>query len=137
MKIQLSYIFCLFFSCLAAHLANAQDAGMQDVEMTTIDVVERDRIISAPGEGSRYTPRTSPTTLTNDKDLTGTSQTSNNSSAPASANTAPVTKTKAEKPSPAPKTPVEKQSKEKDDSILSYNFLYYIIEKYKLQDIID
>ena len=32
----------------------------------------------------------------------------------------------------------EKQSeKQKDDSILTFNFLYYIIQKYKLQDIID
>ena len=32
----------------------------------------------------------------------------------------------------------EKQAaKSKDDSILTYNFLYYIIQKYKLQDIID
>ena len=32
----------------------------------------------------------------------------------------------------------EKQaSKPKDDSILTFNFLYYIIQKYKLQDIID
>ena len=27
--------------------------------------------------------------------------------------------------------------KQKDDSILTFNFLYYIIQKYKLQDIID
>jgi hypothetical protein len=42
----------------------------------------------------------------------------------------------------APRTspkPSEKhqQPKQDDDSILSFNFLYYIIQKYKLQDIID
>ena len=30
-----------------------------------------------------------------------------------------------------------KQNKEEDESILSFNFLYYIIQKYKLQDIVD
>lgn len=49
--------------------------------------------------------------------------------------TAPrVIKTTGEnvKPSPA-----SKQNKEEDESILSFNFLYYIIQKYKLQDIVD
>ena len=39
-------------------------------------------------------------------------------------------------PVDASKTPVKKPSQE-DDSILSFNFLYYIFEKYKLQDIVD
>lgn len=30
-----------------------------------------------------------------------------------------------------------KQNTEEDESILSFNFLYYIIQKYKLQDIVD
>lgn len=30
-----------------------------------------------------------------------------------------------------------KAQKNEDDSILSFNFLYYIIQKYKLQDIVD
>jgi hypothetical protein len=32
---------------------------------------------------------------------------------------------------------VSRQSEEEDDSVLSFNFLYYIIRKYKLQDIMD
>jgi len=36
----------------------------------------------------------------------------------------------------ASKTPVKRPSQE-DDSILSFNFLYYIFQKYKLQDIVD
>jgi hypothetical protein len=39
------------------------------------------------------------------------------------------------------KTPAQQKaqnkSKEDDDSILSFNFLYYLIERYKLQDIIE
>lgn len=38
---------------------------------------------------------------------------------------------------PADKTSDKQSGKQKDDSILTFNFLYYIIQKYKLQDIID
>lgn len=44
------------------------------------------------------------------------------------------------KPVRTPMIPVKSQQKPKsggDDSILSFNFLYYIIQKYKLQDIVD
>ena len=34
------------------------------------------------------------------------------------------------------KAPVKRPSQE-DDSILSFNFLYYIFQKYKMQDIVD
>lgn len=37
----------------------------------------------------------------------------------------------------AEKTSDSQNSKPKDDSILTFNFLYYIIQKYKLQDVID
>ena len=46
----------------------------------------------------------------------------------------PGVRTKA--PADTSKTPVKKPSQE-DDSILSFNFLYYIFQKYKLQDIVD
>jgi hypothetical protein len=35
----------------------------------------------------------------------------------------------------APKSP--NKPKDDDDSVLSFNFLYYLIERYKLQDIMD
>lgn len=42
---------------------------------------------------------------------------------------------------PARTTPAQQKasnkSKDDDDSILSFNFLYYLIERYKLQDIIE
>ena len=42
------------------------------------------------------------------------------------------------KSAPIVKQPVEEsQESEEDDSILSFNFLYYLIERYKLQDIVD
>jgi len=44
--------------------------------------------------------------------------------------------TKKALPSDTSKTPVKRPSQE-DDSILSFNFLYYIFQKYKMQDIVD
>jgi hypothetical protein len=46
-----------------------------------------------------------------------------------------VRPSKAQTPD-ASKTPVKRPSEE-DDSILSFNFLYYIFQKYKMQDIVD
>lgn len=40
-------------------------------------------------------------------------------------------------PSPRPAQKTTTKSKDDDDSILSFNFLYYLIERYKLQDIIE
>ena len=31
----------------------------------------------------------------------------------------------------------QKNTEDDDDSILSFNFLYYLVEKYKMQDIVD
>jgi hypothetical protein len=36
----------------------------------------------------------------------------------------------------APK-PTARPASQEDDSILSFNFLYYIFEKYKMQDVVD
>jgi hypothetical protein len=38
---------------------------------------------------------------------------------------------------PAPVVPKQKSQEATDDSILSFNFLYYLIQKYKMQDIVD
>lgn len=40
---------------------------------------------------------------------------------------------------PAPVVPKDERKSERqdDDSILSFNFLYYLIQKYKMQDIVD
>lgn len=48
----------------------------------------------------------------------------------------PTTKTTKAMPADASKAPVKRPSQE-DDSILSFNFLYYIFQKYKMQDIVD
>lgn len=49
----------------------------------------------------------------------------------------PQTRPTSGKPSPESSTKPETKQSSADDSILSFNFLYYIIQKYKLQDIVD
>ena len=48
----------------------------------------------------------------------------------------PIIKSTKVQPSDSSKTPAKQPSQE-DDSILSFNFLYYIFQKYKLQDSVD
>lgn len=36
-----------------------------------------------------------------------------------------------------PPKPTSRPASQEDDSILSFNFLYYIFEKYKMQDVVD
>jgi len=102
-----------------------QEGSMQfesmEMEGGTVD---REGILLSPGEGTaRYTPATVSSDPKDSITLVN--------SQPA------VPKIKREKQAPTPKPAVEKQSREEDESILSFNFLYYIIEKYKLQDIIE
>lgn len=113
-------------SLLVIPEAFSQDSGMMDIESsdTERDRIDREKIISSPGEGDvRYIGKS---TVTTTKD-----------SAVSSRIVAP-SKVKSEKASASSKPVMEKQGKNsQDDSILSFNFLYYIIEKYKLQDIVD
>jgi hypothetical protein len=96
--------------------STAQDAGMSDVEI---------RSDGDPGEGSkiipvevevRYIPKASGIVTARDSVATFTAE--------------PVGL-------PSEKRNEKQPAKQKDDSILTFNFLYYIIQKYKLQDIID
>jgi hypothetical protein len=125
MKNRLHYI--LIFTCIAtaafATASYGQDSGMPDYEMTDS---ERDKMLYSPGGEGELRPRY-PVTVTNTpKDS-------------AAFRTAPVTPPARVKPEqPLNKSPEKQQPpKHDDDSILSFNFLYYIIQKYKLQDIID
>lgn len=133
MKISLPHI--LILSCIAmmvfAQPAAAQESSLPENEYIDVerDRYERERIISSPGEGSdfRYYPRTSTTTPTVTKDSV--------ESKPATP--APVVTNQKAKIAPPVKPQEKVPAKPEDDSILSYNFLYYIIQKYKLQDIVD
>ncbi len=137
MKSQLNKI--LFFACLltlGTTAAKAQDAAVQDYEITESerDRFERDKLIFSPGgeNESRYMPpRTTPggnSTTPSTKDSTASTK-SNATQLPA-----PV-KIKHEQPVKPPVKPLP--PKDDNDAILSFNLLYYIIQKYKLQEIID
>jgi hypothetical protein len=105
----------------AAGTAFAQDAGMSDVEIADgTNAVEGEKVYS-PGEDVRYVPRAPVVTAAND-------------SIALHIHDFPMQQATLK----ASEKSNEKQpAKPKDDSILTFNFLYYIIQKYKLQDIID
>ena len=120
MKRWVPYITFSVLLLLSAGEVFAQDAGMSDVEMLNArDASEAERVVLAPGEVEvRYVPRASGVYAPSDS-LTLFS---------------PSRQPAVQKPSEADEKPA---TRAKDDSILTFNFLYYIIQKYKLQDIID
>lgn len=101
----------------------AQDAGMSDLEaVDEATLSDNDKAAYVPGEEVRYIPRS------NGKAPVRDSLMLHMHDFPMQQ----ATMKPADRPS-------EKQDagKPKDESILTFNFLYYIIQKYKLQDIID
>lgn len=124
MKIQLHYILILF--CLLSvgfvPAASAQDGNEQEYEIPDVD---RDKMLYSPGGEGENRNKVAPSVPVLAKDSV------------ISTRTVPVAPTRS-KQEQAPKTS-DKQLAPKEDpeSILSFNFLYYIIEKYKLQDIVD
>jgi hypothetical protein len=134
MKRRLHHILILsFVAFLAATIpAYAQESGLPESESTEADFdrIEKEKVMYSPGEiDTRYTSGSSA-----DPDP-GDSITNQTTTTTTPAPIAP--KIKSEKQAPVIKPTVEKQSKAEDDSILSFNFLYYIIQKYKMQDIVD
>lgn len=124
MKNRLHHI--LILACIAtaafATASYGQDSGIPDYEMTDS---ERDKMLYSPGGEGELRPRYPVTVNTAPKDSAAFNRT--------------VTPPARLKPEQAPAKSPDKQqpTKPDDDSILSFNFLYYIIQKYKLQDIID
>jgi hypothetical protein len=112
-------LFGSFVFFATAGTVMAQDAGMSDVEIADDRDEENEMLLSSPGgEGEvRYIPKAS----------------SARKDSLAMQVIDPVLKQKTE---PVGK-PADKQPVKEDDSILTFNFLYYIIQKYKLQDIVD
>lgn len=99
----------------------AQDAGMSDVEIVNDRSAEGgDKVSFTPGEDLRYIPRATSSGQVKD-------------SIALQIHDFPMQRA-AQKPADRAN---EKQPARKDDSILTFNFLYYMIQKYKLQDIID
>ena len=116
------FLFLATLILLSGATAIAQDAGMSDVEIIEAnDAGGGEKVVYAPGEDVRYIPRAPAAALGQDSvalhmhdfPMQQAAQRANEKSNEKSA------------------------AKPKDDSILTFNFLYYIIQKYKLQDIID
>lgn len=126
MKIK-PFLILTIFACLAlAQVSFAQDGGMSDVEVNDDrDRLEREKIMYSPGESdSRYVPNRNPNPTPKD---------SIPPTLPAKNSITPAQKAKPT----AAKSTEKQQPKSSEESILTFNFLYYIIEKYKLQDIVD
>lgn len=135
MKISLYHIASVICLAVTAGFTSvqAQDAAIQDYEITETERerYERDKIIFSPGgEGeTRYVgPRTQPTGSSS-----GTPKDSVSSAAPVKP--APVLPS-VRKEVPGKNPTKQVPPKQDDDAILTFNFLYYIIQKYKLQEII-
>jgi len=124
MKIKLHHVlFTLSLAILTPagiHSMQAQDASypVLDSDDTEADK-ERDKVMYSPGEADPQL--NNKIQLTVAKDSTASKP-----------GTLRVIKTPVE----ASKNSAKPASQE-DDSILSFNFLYYLFEKYKLQDIVD
>ena len=106
----------------SAGSALAQDAGMSELEIPdSRDEMNAEKVVFVPGEEMRYIPHASTASVSKD-------------SLALQMQDFPMQRAAQR----VGERPTEKQAaKSKDDSILTFNFLYYIIQKYKLQDIID
>lgn len=113
-------ISVLLLCCVAS--AWAQDAGMSELEMPADTRGGADEsAVYIPGEEIKYIPRASAAVVSSD-------------SIALQLQDFPMQRAAQR---PADKTTDKQNGKSKDDSILTFNLLYYIIQKYKLQDIID
>jgi hypothetical protein len=123
MKNRLSYIILSVAAFFVIGAVYGQDnAGAPVFESFDYEADRvTEKIIYSPGEGSEPLSTPGKSTVVVAKDS-------------ASFARPPVQKTI--KPGEAPKNTSKPKGAE-DDSILSFNFLYYIIQKYKLQDIVD
>jgi hypothetical protein len=136
MKISLYQIASVICLTATAGLSTvqAQDTSTQDYEITDSERerYERDKIIFSPGgEGeTRYVaPRNTPTG--------STAGTPKDSTATVTAKPAPVVPPAVRKEVSGKNPTKQIPPKQDDDAILTFNFLYYIIQKYKLQEIIE
>lgn len=114
----------------------AQDANFPASEPYDPESSDSEKIIYTPVEGDvRNVPSKTAIASASPKDSTavsvsGTSKSSQRNSKQPAAENAKGTAKQEEAAS-------KQEQKDEDDSILSFNFLYYIFQKYKLQDIVD
>jgi hypothetical protein len=114
------FLFCLT-SSLVPQLATAQEASFPGTETEDPEAYkEREKLMAAPGElDPAYRKSQAAGNVLKD-----------------SASFKPAFKPARALTPDASKQPA-KQPAQEDDSILSFNFLYYIFQKYKLHDAVD
>lgn len=122
MKITLHHVLITFFLAVLTpagiFAVNGQDASYPIPDSYDAEADrERERIMYSPGEADALLNNKVQVSLPNDS--TQTFRSSRVKSQPE-----------------APKNSAKPSSQE-DDSILSFNFLYYLFERYKMQDIVD
>jgi len=116
--------FCVLILVLAlcsAGTAYAQEAGMSDLEVTVEVAAETSEATFGSGGEVRFIPQTPGYVPAKDSIMLQISD-------------FPMQRA-AQRPQAAKQA--DKPKAKDDDSILTFNFLYYIVQKYKLQDIID
>lgn len=113
---QIIFLTVLFVAFASG--AFAQDAGMSDSEVVATSMDEKG--VFTPGEEVRYVPGTAGIMMAND-------------SIALQMHDFPMQRAAQKTSEKAP----EKQTAKSKEDILTFNFLYYIIQKYKLQDVID
>jgi hypothetical protein len=137
-KLHLFFVTTALTVCTIG-LSYGQDATVSEYDIldTERERIERDKILFSPGEGEiRYIPRTTDPKTTDPKNSTSNTQAKDSLSHKIVVPVIPSTsKAKSETGLKAPAK--QQPPKEDDDAILSFNFLYYIIQKYKLQDIVE
>ena len=120
-RLKHTILFLLLLAAAVSAPVFAQEAGMSDVEIVDEPaMVEHERIPFVPGEELRYIPKAPGANTARDSIVL-------------QIHDFPMQQATMKSPDRSG----EKQPAKKDDSILTFNFLYYIIQKYKLQDIID
>ena len=111
-------IFFTVLTCAAVQSAYAQDASYPAIESVDPESDHgRERVIYG-GEGDPMLNNKIHVAVATRDSVTTTRQTTK------------TVRTEPAKPSARP-------ASQEDDSILSFNFLYYIFEKYKMQDVVD
>jgi hypothetical protein len=135
---------CIAFTAFVS-AAYAQENGTADFEVidSEHDKAERDRVLYSPGEGeTRYVPKnnsTNPTPSTSKEAAKESSSRETLKESDLKTGTPIHNKVKPETAAHPSKSNEKQAAQPKandDGTILSFNFLYYIIQKYKLQDII-
>lgn len=138
MIFRIRQIFIVSLLGIAPGLVLAQE-GVNEFSVSDYEFrIDHERLMTSPGESdSRFILKPNP--VLKDSLVNSTSTTTTNNNQKTVVTPVPATKAKQDKPVHIQKDQVNKQNttKESDDSLLSFNFLYYIIQKYKLQDIVD